>query len=35
MIPVIASATLFCTDSILFENDALDGWLYITSPLSR
>ena len=27
----LASATLYCTDSILFENDALDIWLYITS----
>ena len=23
---VISSAALYCGDSILFENDALDGW---------
>ena len=25
MAPVIDNAPLYCTDSILFENDALDG----------
>ena len=35
MAPVIASAGLYCTDSVLSENDALDGWSKITSPQSR
>ena len=26
MAPVIANSALYCSDSILFENDALDGW---------
>ena len=25
----IASARLYCSDSILFENDALESWLWI------
>ena len=31
MAPVTASAGLNCTDSVLFENDALDSWSLITS----
>ena len=30
--PVIASAALYCTDSILFENGLLDCWSKTTSP---
>lgn len=33
--PATAIAALYSTDSILFENDALNGWSQITSLWSR
>ena len=33
--PALAIAALYSTDSILFENDALNGWSQITSLWSR
>lgn len=35
MARVTTSVALSCTDSILFENDTLDGWSQITSAQSR
>lgn len=32
---VFDNAVLYCTDLILFENDALDGWSKVTSLRTR
>ena len=31
MASVVANVVLYCTDLVLFETDALDGWSQITS----